>query len=162
MVKNLPAVRETQARSLVREDPQKKERQPTPAFLPREFHGLHSLCGRKELDTTERLSLSLSWSREKMQRLRCWSNKEPPRDRVWTSRLLVRSHFTPSNCDQRGGASGPSFRWRNKLEEVSRATPLGHSRTELQVTTCQIPRHRTSPWHPWRDTHGDSVSIPLL
>ena len=31
MVKNLPAVRETQARSLVREDPQKKERQPTPA-----------------------------------------------------------------------------------------------------------------------------------
>ena len=28
-------------------------------FWPGEFHGLHSLWGRKELETTERLSLSL-------------------------------------------------------------------------------------------------------
>ena len=28
-------------------------------FLPGEFHGLHRLWGRKELDVTERLSLSL-------------------------------------------------------------------------------------------------------
>ena len=33
--------------------------QPTPVFLPGGFHGLYSPWGRKELDTTERLSLSL-------------------------------------------------------------------------------------------------------
>ena len=32
---------------------------PTPVFWPGEFHGLYSPWGRKELDTTERLSLSL-------------------------------------------------------------------------------------------------------
>ena len=40
-----------------------RERLPTPVFLPEEFHGQRSLAGyspwgRKELDTTERLSLS--------------------------------------------------------------------------------------------------------
>ena len=30
-----------------------------PAFWPGEFHGLYSPWGRKELDTTEKLSLSL-------------------------------------------------------------------------------------------------------
>ena len=37
----------------------KRERLPTPIFWPREFHGLYSSWGCKELDTTERLSLSL-------------------------------------------------------------------------------------------------------
>ena len=32
------------------------ERPPTPVFWPREFHELYSPWGRKELDTTERLS----------------------------------------------------------------------------------------------------------
>ena len=31
--------------------------QPTPVFWPREFHGLYSPWGHKELDTTEQLSL---------------------------------------------------------------------------------------------------------
>ena len=31
---------------------------PTPVFWPGEFHGLYSLWGHKESDTTERLSLS--------------------------------------------------------------------------------------------------------
>ena len=34
---------------------------PTPVFWPGEFHGRYSLWVRKEVDTTERLSLSLSW-----------------------------------------------------------------------------------------------------
>ena len=34
---------------------------PTPVFWPGEFHGLYSPWGRTELDTSERLSLSLSW-----------------------------------------------------------------------------------------------------
>ena len=35
--------------------PWRRERLPTPMFWPGEFHGLYSLCGRKELDTTEQL-----------------------------------------------------------------------------------------------------------
>ena len=38
--------------------PWRRERLPTPVFWPGVFHGLYSPWGRKELDTTERLSLS--------------------------------------------------------------------------------------------------------
>ena len=38
--------------------PWRRERLPTPVFWPGEFHGLYSLWGRKELDTTERVSRS--------------------------------------------------------------------------------------------------------
>ena len=43
MVKNLPAMWETQVRSLGQEDPLEKEWQPTPLFLPGEFHGQRGL-----------------------------------------------------------------------------------------------------------------------
>ena len=39
--------------------PWRRERLPTPVFWPGEFHGLYSPWGRKESDTTERLSLLL-------------------------------------------------------------------------------------------------------
>ena len=39
--------------------PRRREWLPTPAFWLGEFHGLYSPWGRKESDTTERLSLSL-------------------------------------------------------------------------------------------------------
>ena len=42
-VKNLPAMWETQ--SLGWEDPWRRKWQPTPVFLPREFHGQRSLVG---------------------------------------------------------------------------------------------------------------------
>ena len=42
--------------------PWRRERLPTPVFWPREFHGLCSLWGRKESDTTEQLSLHLTFS----------------------------------------------------------------------------------------------------
>ena len=63
MVKNPCAVQETQVPSLVREDLMEKGMQPTPVFLPGEFHGQRSLEGYsswscKELDTTEQLTLS--------------------------------------------------------------------------------------------------------
>ena len=44
-VKNLPAMLETWVRSLGRKIPWKKEWQPTPVFLPGEFHGQRSLVG---------------------------------------------------------------------------------------------------------------------
>ena len=58
MVKNLPAVWETQVQSLGWEDPLEREWLPTLVFLPGEFHGQRSLVGyspwgRKELDMTE-------------------------------------------------------------------------------------------------------------
>ena len=57
-VKNLPAVWETWVRSLGWEDPLEKGK----TTHSREFHGLCSPWGRKEWDTTEQLSLSLSTS----------------------------------------------------------------------------------------------------
>ena len=62
MVKNLPAMWETQVRSLGREDPLEKGMLPTPVFLLGEFHGQRSLAGcspwgRKELAMTEWLTL---------------------------------------------------------------------------------------------------------
>ena len=61
-VKNLLAMQETQVQSL--EDPLENGMQPTPVFLPGEFHGQRSLVGYspwglKEPDMTEQLTLSL-------------------------------------------------------------------------------------------------------
>ena len=58
MVKNPPAMQETQVQSLGWEDPLEKEWLPTPVFLPGESHGQRSLAGHspwgcKELDMTE-------------------------------------------------------------------------------------------------------------
>ena len=58
MVKNLPAVQETQFSSLGWEDFMEKKMQPSPIFLPGEFHGQRSPAGYnpqgfKESDMTE-------------------------------------------------------------------------------------------------------------
>ena len=44
-VKNLLAMQETWVLSLAEEDPLEKGMQPTPVFLPGEFHGQRSLVG---------------------------------------------------------------------------------------------------------------------
>ena len=63
MVKNLPAMWETQVQSLGWEDPLEKEIATYSSFLflPEEFHGQrsledYSLWGHKESDTTEQLT----------------------------------------------------------------------------------------------------------
>ena len=63
MVKNLPAMQETQDGSPGESGkiPSRKEWLPTPVFLSEEFHGQRSLAGyspwgHKELDTTEGLT----------------------------------------------------------------------------------------------------------
>ena len=58
-------MQETQVQSLSWEDSLEKEMQPTPVFLPREFHGQKSLVGYspwggKDSDMTERLTPSLN------------------------------------------------------------------------------------------------------
>jgi len=67
IVKNLPAMRETWVRFLVRKIPWRRKWQTTPVFLPGKSHGQRSLVayspwGCKELDTPERLALSLSYN----------------------------------------------------------------------------------------------------
>ena len=62
MVKNLPAMHDTRVQSLGQEDPLEKGIQPTPVFLPGEFHGQmrlagYSSSGCKESHTTEQLTL---------------------------------------------------------------------------------------------------------
>ena len=61
MVKNMPAMQETQVQSLGQKIPWRREWQPTPVFLPGESHGQRSLVGYspwgcKESDTTEATS----------------------------------------------------------------------------------------------------------
>ena len=63
-VKNLPAVQETQVRSLAQEDPLEKRMATHSSILPGEFHGQRSLVGHspwghRELDMTEQLTHSL-------------------------------------------------------------------------------------------------------
>ena len=58
ILKNLPAMQETQVRSLGQEDPPEEEMAIHPVFLSGESHGQRSLAGyspwgRKESDTTE-------------------------------------------------------------------------------------------------------------
>ena len=58
MVKNLPAMQETQVRSWGQEDPLEKEMATYSSILAGEFHGQRSLTGyspwgRKESDTTK-------------------------------------------------------------------------------------------------------------
>ena len=59
LVKNLSAMWDTWVWSLVWVDPPGEGKVNPLQFWPGEFHGLYSLWGRKELETTERLSLSL-------------------------------------------------------------------------------------------------------
>ena len=50
MVKNLPAIQQTLVRALGGEYPLKKERQPTPVFLPGKSYGQRSLVGYSSQD----------------------------------------------------------------------------------------------------------------
>ena len=65
MVKNLPAMQETRVYSIGQEDFPVRKWQPTPVFLPGEFHGQRTLVGysswgHTESDTTEQLTLMLT------------------------------------------------------------------------------------------------------
>ena len=65
MVKNLPAMQETQVRSWGQEDPLEKEMATYSSILAGEFHGQRSLVGysplgRKESDTTQGLSPTMT------------------------------------------------------------------------------------------------------
>ena len=58
MVKNPPAMQETEFDPWVGKIPWRREQLHIPVFWPGELHGLYSPWGHAELDTTERLLLS--------------------------------------------------------------------------------------------------------
>ena len=60
VVKNLPAVQESQVRSLGQEDPMGKARQwqPTAVFLPGEYHGQRNLAGCSPWGTKSQTQLN--------------------------------------------------------------------------------------------------------
>ena len=60
LVKNVSALRETWVDPWVGKISWRREQLPTALFLSGEFHGLYSLQGRKESDTTEGLSLHIT------------------------------------------------------------------------------------------------------
>ena len=59
LIKNLPAMQETRVRSLGWEDPLEKGKAPYVSVLAWRIPWAVSSVGRKELDTNERLSVSL-------------------------------------------------------------------------------------------------------
>ena len=58
LIQNLPAVQETGAQSLGREDPLEKEMEPIAVFLPEESHGHRSLVGCSPWDGKESGTMS--------------------------------------------------------------------------------------------------------
>ena len=65
IIKSSPVMQESQVQSLNWEDTLGRKWQPTPVFLPGEFHGQWSLAGYsprgcKEMDITERVSLNIN------------------------------------------------------------------------------------------------------
>ena len=60
LVKNLSVMQGSGVSPWVGKIPWRRERLPAPGFWLGEFHGLYRSWGHKELETTERLSLSLS------------------------------------------------------------------------------------------------------
>ena len=82
MVKNPPAMQKTRVQSWVGKILWKRKWLPTPVFLPVESHGQRSLegyspCGHKELDTTERIVLSLSCNKKQKENLLLYNRRIP-------------------------------------------------------------------------------------
>ena len=143
LVKNPPAAWETWVQSLSWEDPLRTEQLPTPVFWPGEFHGLYCPWGRKESDTTERLSLS-------RQRRGLPLN-------VWMALHLLwyLSNFTKETCSLEGRAPVSQLTilveyWplptiHQTSEEHSGSTsqvPVTHQdkRSEREIGYCYLPR----------------------
>ena len=87
IVKNLPTMRETWVRSLGQEDTLEEGMEPTPVFLPGEFHGHRSLAGysrwgHKGSDTTEQLSAA----QRRYSSIRKWKSRMY--SWIWISRKL--------------------------------------------------------------------------
>ena len=117
MVKNLPAMWETQVQSLDQKDPLEKEWLPTLVLLLGEFHGQRNLVyycpwGREELDTTEQLTLSLARDRETQKELfkrpTSVTDTESPCHRMQGASSLETICGMPSGNEGKWSSHGPT------------------------------------------------------
>ena len=161
-------MQETQVQFLGGEDPLDKERLPTPVFLPGEFHGQSCLMdysspwGRRDLDKTEWLALSLStfqWV------LRWHSCKERPyqfrrRKRCgfgpwiekifWSRKSQPAPVFLPGKSQEQRSLAGYSL-WGHKRESAAwLSTAHVHAHTHTQALS-----------ESWQ-TGEDCCSVPLV
>ena len=145
LVKSPPAMRETWAQSLGWEDPLEKGKLPSPVFWPGEFHGLYSPWGRRELDTTGGLSLSLHWGinhllGQSVPRSCCYPAQlhhqcETP---AVTRGSLLLTSFTPITSTSLHSSPSHSY----PLE-------LFHSKSPaLRIYPLTATSHRSSPSRP--------------
>ena len=105
--------------------PWRRERLPTPVFWPGEFHEAYSPWGRKESDTTERLSLHFS-PKEILPYNTIWMNLEG----------IMLTNFTKDRC-------GTVLPWRSGSQDLA-------SQWECRwVLIIQIPRS-----HLWDSDWG--------
>ena len=147
MVKNLPPKRETWVWSLGWEDPLEKGMQPTPVFLPGEFHGQRSLEGYsswscKELDMTEQLTLSFFHSTQ----IYCWGTLPSLDVGSWMG--CQSTHPTQA---------GDSFMNLSQLAEISQNFPLSGRRSGWIIPLLHYSVNRGDQ-SPLKGTSIDSCS----
>ena len=119
--------------------PQRRKWQPTPAFLPGEFHGQRSLVGysswgRKEWDTTEWLALSLSlwcgglpwWLSGEEPTCQCRSCRFSP----WVRRIPWRREWQPTT-------------WRIPWTEEPGGSPWARKKSDTTERLNTQPTHVT-------------------
>ena len=125
-------MQQTQIRSLGREDPWRRKWQPTPKYLPGQFHGQRSLVGYspwdcKELDTT----VITTGSSHSGHRPPC-PQSAAPLTLVWTETTLL---------SPRGGQEGQiSSRSSQRVKEMRKGP---------QAMDCAASRKRQGNNSPW-------------
>ena len=103
MIKNLLIMQEPGFDPWVRKIPWKREWQPTPVFLPGEFHGQRSLVdysawSLKEVDTTEWLTLPTFLGLERKKNpLGIWANFPLNKGKLYHHYTFWQQWFTPEN-----------------------------------------------------------------
>ena len=154
MVKNLPAVWETQVWSLGWQDPQRRELLATPVFFPGEFHGQRSLAnyntqGHKDSDMTERLTLPLAFHfqgvlthlghRWLLTSVFNCIFKVGGRWSSWFSGCS--SQVSRSSGDACGLFTGQEEAcWGGVLDLTAESDPLWFSRVSIVFSMCSFPR----------------------
>ena len=116
LIKNPPAMRETWVRCLVGKIPWRRERLPTPVFLPGEFHGLYSSCSCRVKTQLSDFHFPFPWKKSEFHSLH-----------FWTLKVRVRSFIN----------SYPSLKWQfpgplwsllmPEFEEILPTSPSIHS-----------------------------------
>ena len=129
MVKNLPAMRETQVRSLGGKDPLEKGMLPTPLFLPGDFHGwgtwlLINLWGHREHLTLSLLLFMGFPGGASGKEPACQCRRHETQIQSWAGKIPWRRTWQPTPVFLPGESHG----WRN----LAGYSPWGHE--ELDTT----------------------------